>query len=762
MKRLRLGIRGKIAAVILICMVPVLILGALLFQFRNQGRRDVVERGHRDAARAIASDVQVFIADAVEAERTAGAAVTSQPYPVSGIIQLFAAIRARNPVFLSLVLVDRDGGVVAASPALPAADLADDASVVAVQRGSPWAAGPPVWVGRRPTLVVGSAVREGNRLVAIVLGRLDLGRLRAILPQTPQLLIDAIIVDGTGRVLIDLRRPDRRAEAFQQVRAVRQALAGRETTIEAYVDPATHTRALGAAVPIADLGWAAIVLEPESSALGSARRAATEELVMALTAVGVGLFLAWVLGAELSAPILALARGARAIGRGELGTRVALRRNDELGELGHAFNEMSLRLARSVREMNALQAVSDAALSTVRLDELLHPLVRQVVAALHADEGMIWFVDEQSGQLVQPAEFNGSSAGTGRRLARGQGVAGRVVADARSMVVSDPARLAALDPDLAAGGAYATVGVPLRVGGRVVGAVQVWSRRPREFTPHEVRLLETFADRVALAVDNARAYEREHELAGIIQQTLLPPQRVHLPGVTVAGRYLASREVGGDFYAVLPLDGGRVGLAIADVAGKGIPAATLSARARYLLEAFALDARRPDAVLTRLNQVLTQDANSRFVSLFYGILDPHAGRLTFSGAGHLPPFLLRAGAAAPAPLEAPGLLLGVDLSAAYGMAEAAVGPGDLLVMFTDGITEARRSDGKQFGDHHVAALIGAINGAPPDDVADRVMDAVAAWTGSPPADDQTIVVIRVDPHSGDECVSREAGRSHAD
>ena len=93
MRKLRLGIRGKIAAVILICMVPVLILGALLFQFRNQGRRDVVERGHFEAARAIASAVRVFIANAIEAERTAGAAVTSQPYPVSGIIQLFAAIR---------------------------------------------------------------------------------------------------------------------------------------------------------------------------------------------------------------------------------------------------------------------------------------------------------------------------------------------------------------------------------------------------------------------------------------------------------------------------------------------------------------------------------------------------------------------------------------------------------------------------------------------------------------------------------------------
>lgn len=721
-------------------MVPVLILGVVLFQSRGQGRRDVVLRGHREAARAIASGVQMFIAGAVEDERTAGAAVTSQPYPVPGIVQLFGAIRVRNPLFLSLALLDQEG-VVAASPASSAIELSGDPSIAAVRRGKAWAAGAPAWVGGRPTLVVSGAIRERDRLTGIVAGRLDLARLREILPRPPTPVTSSIIVDRLGQTIVDLRPPER-GVAWEELGAVQHALAGQEATIDAYRDAVTHARYLGAAVPIPDLGWAAVVIEPEWSALESARRAGAQELTYVLTAIGVGLFLAWVLGAELSAPILALVRGARAIGRGELGTRVPLRRSDELGELGDAFNEMSRRLAGLVNEMSALQAVSDAALSTVRLDELLPPLVRQVVAALQADDGMIWFVDERSGGLAQPAGFNGSSAVPPGRHAPGQGVAGRVAADARSIVISNPAHLAALDPALAEEGAHATVGVPLRVGGRVIGVVQVWARRPREFTPHEMRLLETFADRVALAVDNARAYERERELAAIIQQTLLPPQRVELPGITVAGRYLASREVGGDFYAVLPLEGGCVGLAIADVAGKGIPAATLSARARYLLEAFALDARRPDAVLTRLNQVLVRDADSRFVSLFYGILDPHRGRLAFARAGHPPPFLLRAGADAPVALEASGLLLGVKAAAPYTTSDIPVGPGDVLIMFTDGVTEARRADGEQFGEQQVCTLVRTCAGRLPEDMVNRVMDALATWGGHPPVDDQTIVVVR--------------------
>jgi serine phosphatase RsbU (regulator of sigma subunit)/HAMP domain-containing protein len=747
--RFRLGIRGKIAAVILLCMLPVLMLGAVLFQYRNQGRRDLVERSHRGAARAIAADVEMFITGAVQAERAAGVAVTSQPYPVAGIIQLFAAIRAHDYRFLSLLLIDLDGNVVASIPSPPPIDAATDPSVAEVRRGRDWAIGPPVWSGRRPTAVVSGAVREGDRLTAIVAGRLDLERLKSLFPRPQATPGDAIVVDATGRVLIDLRRSDRDPNEFQTVAAVRQARLGRESIIQAYVDPATHTRFVGAAVPISDLGWAAIVLEPESSALQPTRRAALQELIIVVTAVGVGLFLAWVLGAELSAPILALARGARAIERGEVGTRVALHRNDELGELGQAFNDMSARLQRYIGEMNALQSVSDAALSTVRLDELLPPLVRQVVVALRADAGTVWFVDGRSGDLLETPVGDPASGGAAvRRLAPGQGVAGRVAVAARSMTVADPAQLAAIDPDLAREGALATMAVALRAGGKVIGVVQVSSRGHREFTSHDVRLLEAFADRVALAVDNAKAFGHQLELAEIIQRSLLPPAHVRLPGVTVAGRYLASHEVGGDFYAVLPLRDHRVGLAVADVTGKGIPAATLSARARYLLEAFAGEGREPDAVLARLNRVLALDGESKYMSLFYGVLDPGCGRLVFANAGHHPPLLLRAGSRAPAPLEVPGLLLGVDAGAAYETAEVAVKPGDLLLLFTDGVTEARNRDGKQFGEQGIAAVLQRFSGASPEELTDRVMEAVAAWGGPDPADDQTAVVVQLDQAHG--------------
>ncbi len=134
----RLGIRGKIAAVILICMVPVLILGGVFYYARNQERRSLVLRAQQDAARALVADLETFLTNAVHAERAAGAAVASQPYPVIGIMQLFSAIRENDPAFLSLALAQPDGRVDAADPPLtPRATVAGHRAFDAVRRGAP-------------------------------------------------------------------------------------------------------------------------------------------------------------------------------------------------------------------------------------------------------------------------------------------------------------------------------------------------------------------------------------------------------------------------------------------------------------------------------------------------------------------------------------------------------------------------------------------------------------------------------------------------
>ena len=739
------GIRGKIAAVILVCMIPVLVLAVVLYAERTADRRNTVVRTQEDLARALAEDVTTFVATAVHTERVAGAAVTAQPYPVSGIAELFAAIRAGEPGFLSLSLANLDGRVEASDPApAPRTRLAGGA-FEQVRGGAPWAIGEPRLVADRPVVDVAAAIENGGVRVAIVDGILDLTLLPASAPTAGTPDANSLVLDGAGRIMLDLRAGARPADSLRALPAVSAALHGRIGYIEAFQDPWTHRRDIGAAVPISSLGWAAVVLVPESSAYEPVRRETLTEATWLLAYVALGLGLAWVLGGELSAPIQALARAAGRVGRGEVGYRVPVRRTDELGELAAAFNDMSAQLERYVSEMSALQAVSDVALSTVRLDELLSPLVRRVVGVLDGDSGAIWFIDDTTGALVMPDAFEGIP-GTPRRLGPEEGLAGSTARGYRAVQLSDAEAVAAVDPDLAAHGVQAALSVPLRVGGRTIGVVQVFSRGPREFGPREVRLVETFADRVALAVDNARAYERQQEIGRIIQQALMPVSNVRLPGVAVAGRYQPSREVGGDFYAVLPLADGRVGLAIADVAGKGIPAATLAARARYLLEALALEGRDPADLMRQLNAVLVRDPGTTlFVSMFYGVLTPTTGSFRFASAGHVPPVLLRAGAPAAAVLDVTGLLLGILPEARYESQETVLGPGDLLALYTDGLTEARRSDGEQFGESRLTAAVTAAREGTAEDVADAVMRAVVDWAGAGPRDDRALAVVRLVP-----------------
>ena len=740
-------IRGKIAAVILICMIPVLVLAIVLYAERTADRRSTVLRTQEDLARALAEQVTAFFANAVRTERLAGAAVTGQPYPVSAIAQLFAGIRRAEPAFQRLTLADLSGRIEAGDPAPPPKAQLTGTTYKQVQDGAPWAVGQPESIGGHPLVEVTAAIISDGRPVALVDGFVDLTMLPASAPSATTPDADAVVLDREGHVMFDLRAGARSAESLRAVPAVAAALQGRVGDITGYEDPQTGRRDIGAAVPVSSLGWAAVVLVPESSAYDPARRETLTEAIWLAAYVIVGLGLAWVLGGELSRPIQALARAAERVGHGDVGYRVPVRRTDELGELAVAFNEMSAQLERSVREMSAVQAVSDVALSTVRVDDLLSPLVQRIVSALEGDSGVIWFVDDTTGELVVPEAFRGIP-GTARRLGPGAGLAGRTARGYRAVQMVDAASLRAVDPDLADHGVQAALSVPLRAGGDTIGVMQVLSRSPREFGPAEIRLVEIFADRVALAVSNARSYERQHEIGLIIQQALMPAPSARLPGLAVAGRYQPSREVGGDFYAVLPLAEGRVGLAIADVAGKGIPAATLAARTRYLLEALAQDGRDPADVLGRLNAALASDsASSLFVSLFYGVLAPAAGTFRYASAGHMPPFLLRGGAPEGVFLDVSGLLLGILPEARYVSRETAVAPGDLVILYTDGVTEARRSDGELFGEPHLVSVVTAARDGTADDVADAVMRAVADWAGGGPRDDRALAVVRLLPVS---------------
>jgi PAS domain S-box-containing protein len=239
--------------------------------------------------------------------------------------------------------------------------------------------------------------------------------------------------------------------------------------------------------------------------------------------------------------------------------------------------------------------------------------------------------------------------------------------------------------------------VPLVARGRAVGVLSLgWRQAGRRPARDEWSLIEALAQRIALAVDGALQYRERAHVAQTLQASLLPAALPRIPGVSIAAEYVAAgegMEVGGDFYDAFELDDGAWALVIGDVLGKGAEAAAVTALARYTLRAVAGRSPSPAATLATLNaELLRQKADRRFITAVLARLEPHAGggaQLVVASGGHPPPVVLRASGATEV-VPCSGTLLGVEPDASSTDCELALVPGDTLVLYTDGVTEARR------------------------------------------------------------------------
>ena len=243
--------------------------------------------------------------------------------------------------------------------------------------------------------------------------------------------------------------------------------------------------------------------------------------------------------------------------------------------------------------------------------------------------------------------------------------------------------------------------------------------------------------------DKLVALENELDIASKIQQSILPGQFPTPPGFQVFANMEPARNVGGDFYDVIRLENGRMGLAIADVSGKGVPAALFMMSSRTLLKGTAIGGADPAEVLTQVNDLLCeQNEAAMFVTVLYAVYDPERGEFTYACGGHDPPLVVHAdGSSTSLPLTG-GLALGVAPGFQYGQRTVPVAPGDTLVLYTDGVTEAMNSGNEQFGLERLREIF---TGAPPKSVReaiDSIFAAVSDFAGDAPQfDDVTCLAV---------------------
>ena len=410
----------------------------------------------------------------------------------------------------------------------------------------------------------------------------------------------------------------------------------------------------------------------------------------------------------------------------------------------------------SVDRLALLGRVSQVFNSSLDLNEVLNTVMDEVIAITRAERGFVMLKDEEDCLICRAARGLDQKDIKGSDFHISRSVVNQVVKDGQPLLTSNAQLDNRLDNRASVHilGLLSILCVPLQVKGNTLGAIYVDNRlQTGVFTREDMELLATISSSAAIAIENARLYqvaidkgrlERELQLAREVQASLIPSSTPQIPGWEFAATWHPAREVSGDYYDFITSHPKQPGLVIADVSDKGTPAALFMALTRSVVRATLSHSVSPAEGITQANKLICADSTgSMFVTLFYARLDTHTGEATYVNAGHNPPLLVRASKEALIELTRTGMALGVDDSLPYKQQVVRLDPGDLLLLYTDGITDAISDNGQEFGLERLKKLLEDQRGASASEVVAALEKVVKTHTGdSAPFDDITIVVVK--------------------
>ena len=380
------------------------------------------------------------------------------------------------------------------------------------------------------------------------------------------------------------------------------------------------------------------------------------------------------------------------------------------------------------------------------LEELFEVIMDLAIEAVTAGRGVLMTLE--NGKLITRAH-----RGDGFQIS--SAVRDRVLNDRASLLVRDAQMDQALRErkSIVMQSVHSMMAVPLQTNDRVIGIIYVDTPNLlRQFTREDLNLLTVMANVAAIRVEHARLAEEERLLqlmgkelqqAAEIQRGLLPTDAPAPAGFEIAGRNDPCRTVGGDYFDYISFPDGRVGMIVADVAGKGLPASLLMSSLKAFVQVIFENGDDLAIKVTKLNKLVKSNCpGNRFITFVICVLDPNTGEVAYCNAGHNPPLLIRASGLTEH-LPAGGLILGIIPWAEYEEGCCRLDPGDTVVLFSDGVTEANAKDGDEFGEQRLASVVRDCAGSPAATTVQVVFDEVARFSeGSPPADDITVVVAK--------------------
>lgn len=429
---------------------------------------------------------------------------------------------------------------------------------------------------------------------------------------------------------------------------------------------------------------------------------------------------------------------------------------------GQQANSKEDLLGSWIESTNRLHLLADLTArinSTRKTGPLLGAIMEAAREVMEAEASSLMLLDRETGELVISVPTGPAEAEiSGIRIPAGKGIAGWVASTGRPAVVAD----ASSDPRFygdVSGSGFQTrdvICVPLKDSKEeVIGALQVINKMGvSHFSESDVPLFTILAHQAAIAIERdrlnreslqRRLMEQELFLASEIQKGFWPKNAPAADGVELAGTSVPAAHVGGDYYDFIEMGPGRIGLVVADVSGKGVAASLLMASLRAALRAQIENKHSVDEAVALVNATLVGDTpSSKFVTLFFGVLDSNKRELTYVNAGHNPPILFDSNSSRTKLLETGGPIIGFRSEISFEAGCEPLLPGQLLVVFSDGVTEAQNEVEEFFGDERLAEAIRENCRQSAGAVVENIQTAVKAFTGTAPqSDDMTLVVARI-------------------
>ncbi len=414
----------------------------------------------------------------------------------------------------------------------------------------------------------------------------------------------------------------------------------------------------------------------------------------------------------------------------------------------HLYRE----LKRESLEKSMLLEVGISLSVSLDLDEVLHKILESLQRVVQFDAGGVFLIDPEEKQLRSLVTIGYPGDDEKVLLKIGQGLIGHVASTAQPVIVTDVSN----DPHYvdAHEGTKSEIVVPVKVDGRTIGVFNLESNQIAAFDKRHVKLLEAFASQAAIAIERARLHEstlnakkleEQLNVARAIQQSFLPQKDPQINGYKVTGRNVSSGEVGGDYYDFIPIVGSHTGIAIGDVSGKGMPAALIMASFRASLIAEIRNNYSIRTICAKVNSLLWESLDpGNYVTAVYGVLDARNHIFTFSNCGHNQPVMLKVDDSVEL-LRDGGPVLGVTKDSIYEERAVFVQPGDIIVLYTDGVTEVFDEKGEEFGIDRLVEVIRANRKRTVGEIQDAIYNAVIQFCSPDHVfDDLTMIVIKRD------------------